>query len=251
MDYKFLGEIRETELEVIVRYLPPNARLLEIGAGAGWQARKLADAGFDVSAIDVEQQNLQNYNYEKQRVFDVTVYDGRTIPFPDASFDCIYSSNVLEHIPHVLEFQSEIMRVLKAGGICVHALPSPSWRFWSIIAYYLVRLKNAFVKTGLNRPKKVFEKGESSTKMPLVKRLIIRRHGERGNVLTEFYLFSRAAWKKLFSSSGWQILQITSGNVFYSGEYLLGSKMPLNTRSWLGKLIGQPINIFILRNGKK
>ena len=38
------------------------------------------------------------------------------MPFPDNSFDIVFSHGVLHHIPDVLAAQKEIARVLKPGG---------------------------------------------------------------------------------------------------------------------------------------
>ncbi|HWI91014.1 MAG TPA: class I SAM-dependent methyltransferase [Flavisolibacter sp.] len=43
-------------------------------------------------------------------------YDGKTIPFPDNSFDSILSSEVFEHVFNLPEILKELERVLKPGG---------------------------------------------------------------------------------------------------------------------------------------
>jgi SAM-dependent methyltransferase len=43
-------------------------------------------------------------------------YDGKTIPFPDNSFDSVLSSEVFEHIFNLPEILVELRRVLKPGG---------------------------------------------------------------------------------------------------------------------------------------
>lgn len=73
----------------------------------------VAEAGFDVSGIDIPSSNLKD-----DRIWPVTDYDGKNIPF-----DIVFSSNVLEHIPHIYDFQGEIERVLKPGSIVIHILP--------------------------------------------------------------------------------------------------------------------------------
>src|SRR5436309_261412 len=90
---EFLHTIREHEIEMISKHFAPGARILEIGGGTGYQAKLLADRGFKVATIDVG-----TSNYKDERVFPVTEYDGKVFPFPDATFDVVFSSNVLEHI---------------------------------------------------------------------------------------------------------------------------------------------------------
>src|SRR4051812_48480010 len=103
----YLDSLRAAELKLVLSLFPPKgARVLEIGAGRGHQAALLRQSGFDVEAIELKDSPYQ------ERLFPVANYDGSTIPFADRSFDVVYSSNVLEHIPHLDRIHSEILRVL-------------------------------------------------------------------------------------------------------------------------------------------
>lgn len=50
-------------------------------------------------------------------------YDGRTFPLPDAAFDGVLCSQVLEHVFAPEDFLGEIARVLRPGGTLVLAVP--------------------------------------------------------------------------------------------------------------------------------
>lgn len=50
-------------------------------------------------------------------------YDGRKLPFSDASFDAVLCSQVLEHVFTPAEFLGEIHRVLRPGGVLLLATP--------------------------------------------------------------------------------------------------------------------------------
>jgi SAM-dependent methyltransferase len=50
-------------------------------------------------------------------------YDGRTLPFANASFDAVLCSQVLEHVFAPDEFLREIHRVLRPGGVLLLATP--------------------------------------------------------------------------------------------------------------------------------
>jgi ubiquinone/menaquinone biosynthesis C-methylase UbiE len=190
-----------------------NKRLLEIGGGTGWQAKFLSQRGFEVESIDVTS--------NETKVWPVRVYDGFHIPFDDNHFDLVFSSNVLEHIPHIVDFQKEIQRVLKRDGMALHLVPSSSWRFWSNLTEIIKRW----------RP-------------PL-------RHGEHAhNALTEIFYFNKCWWKNLFKKSGWQIIKASTNRIFYTGSSLLDSKLSIRYRTLLSRLLGSSCNVFLLKNVK-
>jgi SAM-dependent methyltransferase len=50
-------------------------------------------------------------------------YDGKRLPFEDASFDTVLSIQVIEHTPHPQTVVSEMARVLKPGGLLILSAP--------------------------------------------------------------------------------------------------------------------------------
>jgi len=208
-----LEAIRTSELGILLDMLPPSGRVLEIGAGTGWQARVLENRGYNVSAID-----LASSTYRANRVWPVTEYDGKNIPFEDNVFDIIFSSNTLEHIPHIHEFQKEIHRVLKPDGIVLHVLPSSSWRLWTSITQLL-----------------------KCWTVP-------KAHGEHaGNALTEIHYFSRRWWVRLFRETGWTVMAQGSNRLFYTGHSIMDSRLNMSIRRKLSHVLGSSCNIFVAR----
>jgi len=255
---KFLETIRALELEQaleIFRSEMPNAKtVLEVGAGTGWQSQKLADAGYSVEAID-----LIGSEYVKHRVWDVRNYDGENIPFPDSYFDIIFSSNVLEHIPMVEEFQKEIQRVLKPDGRVLHILPSGTWRFWTTLTYFpfavgfvLKRLfsgsKTNLLESSENLSSPV-ETSENSRRglSKLLSLLLPQRHGEKGNTITEIYYFSKARWARLFKDTGWKIEKYLTNNLFYTGYLIFGPSISTEKRSKISRFAGNSCHLFLLK----
>jgi ubiquinone/menaquinone biosynthesis C-methylase UbiE len=207
-----LESIRTFELNLVLKLLPRDGKILEIGAGTGWQAQALENRGYVVSAID-----LASSNYAKDRMWPITEYDGKIIPFVDHTFDIIFSSNTLVMIPGVVEFQKEIMRVLKPGGFVLHALPSSSWRFWSNITYFLKRWR-----------------------IPV-------QGAHARNAILEIFYFSRGWWIRLFRRTGWIVVGSSSNCLFYTGASIMDSRLGMSARNKLSHILGGSCNFFILR----
>ncbi len=242
-DQQHLQRLREHELSMLLPFLPPRAKILEIGAGMGWQAKALAAHGFEVTAIDLPA--------PLTRVWPVQEYDGEHIPFADEAFDVVFSSNVLEHVPHVVAFQRELQRVLKPGGLALHILPSSSWRFWTNLAYY-PHLARRLAQKFFIKPESE-ARGEESTmagKRNLLQTLLPPRHGEVGNFLSEIYWFSRWRWQRLFRTAGWRVVDYQRSGLFYTGYVLLGLKLGLNVRQSLSYFMGSACHVFALKRSQ-
>jgi 2-polyprenyl-3-methyl-5-hydroxy-6-metoxy-1,4-benzoquinol methylase len=250
-DYK--AKIRIFELDFLTKEIEPGSSILEIGSGAGWQAKELEKRGFKVSAIDVAQTTFRNI-----QVFNVIDYGGKIIPFDDEVFDVVFSSNVLEHIPHVIGFQTEIARVLKKNGKVVHFVPNFYWRFWTTInhfPYVVLRLikwpfGSSSTSSNLDIPSEVkTTTNKNKTKfipLRLLRFLIPRRHGERGNVITEHYYFSRFYWKKVFKNTAWKLISVAELPLFHTGNYLFGEAISIKGRNRMTKIFGGTTDIYIM-----
>jgi SAM-dependent methyltransferase len=105
-------------------WLPANAELLDIGCSAGYHVRHLARKAKRVVAIDVDQVALE---VARRRVKSSRVtfmhYDGKSLPFADASFDAVSMLDVLEHVRDRQTLVSEIVRVLRPGGTWTVTVP--------------------------------------------------------------------------------------------------------------------------------
>jgi SAM-dependent methyltransferase len=120
----FLSPGGPEEVRAIVQGLDlADAQLLDIGCGTGGPAIVLArDRGATVTAVDVEPQLL-----ERARRFaaeagvaeriDFRLVEPGPLPFPAERFDVVFSKDSLIHIPDKPALYSEVLRVLKPGGI--------------------------------------------------------------------------------------------------------------------------------------
>lgn len=237
INFNFLQEIRKFELQRAIAYMPPGSHLLELGAGAGWQSKWLSEAGFNVSAID-----LVNTEYLTHQEFPVVAYDGVYIPFPDAHFDFVFSSNVMEHILDLTTMHSEISRVLKPNGIALHILPSTDWRFWTSLTHPLGVLRQQYLFSRsalLNQPLAVLR--------ALISDPFPTRHGERGNATTELYFFSSLFWHRNFQRNGFSILLSQPVGLFYTGHFLKSVAWPIALRQKLARIMGSACRLYLLQ----
>ena len=93
--------------------------VLEIGLGLGADHERFARAGAKLHGIDltphaveVTQRRLAMQGLSS----DLCVGDAEALPFPDGSFDVVYSWGVIHHSPNTAQAAREILRVLKPGG---------------------------------------------------------------------------------------------------------------------------------------
>jgi len=246
VDLAALHAIRMHELERVKPLLPVNGRVLEIGGGTGWQAQALAAAGFAVEAID-----LPEGPYRSHRVFPVRDYDGAHLPFADASFDAIFSSNVLEHVTELPTLLAECRRVLRSGGVCVHLMPTTAWRFWTSVVHY-VWLPKAVLALLLRRSAPDVQAVRNSAQRHSGARLILRalfapRHGERGNALTELWWFGARSWRRIFEGNGWELRTRTGVGLFYTGYLLAWPWLSIRARRNLAPVLGNGCAIYVVQ----
>ena len=62
----------------------------------------------------------------KNKKYAFTLASSENLPFPDQTFDYVYSQAVLEHVVSVEKTMMESVRVLKPGGYSLH-IASPLW----------------------------------------------------------------------------------------------------------------------------
>lgn len=246
-----LNVLRTAEIEKIVRHLRPRgARLLEVGAGTGQQAKKLSEFGFDVEAIEIP-----SSNYAQHRLFNITDFDGRHIPFPDASFDIVFSSNVLEHVPDLVQMHKEIRRVLKPTGYAVHVLPTHAWRFWTTLSSFPTAVQYAGTIGDQLKPRRPFNRAElkrlAQAWYPAARHLATpfaqRRHGERGNIISETWLFRPGWWRRNFRDNGFDIIKDEPMGLFYTGNMTFNTEWSLEKRSRMARRLGSACHIFELK----
>lgn len=106
-----------------IAHLPPG-RVLDLGAGTGAANREFGDR--EVVALDPAIEML-SLNGAPSRVAGV----GETLPFPDGSFDGVFSAYVFRNLESIPATLAEIERVLRAGGVAAVVdlgRPEKAWK---------------------------------------------------------------------------------------------------------------------------
>jgi ubiquinone/menaquinone biosynthesis C-methylase UbiE len=115
---------REPFIERFARFEDARGkRLLEVGVGAGTDHLRFARAGALCSGVDLSDVSLEATRRRltaENLSSDLRVADAEELPFPDESFDVVYSWGVIHHTPDTRRAAREILRVLRPGArFCV------------------------------------------------------------------------------------------------------------------------------------
>ena len=129
--------------------LRPGELVLDMGAGAGRHAFETYRRGARIVALDYSLAELKDVASMFSAMHEAREAppggmavslngDARTLPFPDATFDRIITSEVLEHVGEDVAALDELARVLKPGGTLAVTVPTwfPEKVCWAITEEY-------------------------------------------------------------------------------------------------------------------
>lgn len=91
-------------------------RVLEVGCGTGCDLLQFAKHGAIATGVDLTQKHLELARERVAGRATVMKGDATALPFPDASFDYVYSHGVIHHCSEPGRAAKEILRVLRPGG---------------------------------------------------------------------------------------------------------------------------------------
>ena len=124
-----------------------GVRVLDLGCGDGrsfdWFQRSFTQ--FSWTGLDIE----DSPEVRSRRRQDCTFqsYNGVDIPFPDQSFDVVFSNQVFEHVRHPERLLAEVRRVLSPGGLFVGSVsylePYHSYSLFNFTPYGWYQINQA------------------------------------------------------------------------------------------------------------
>jgi 2-polyprenyl-3-methyl-5-hydroxy-6-metoxy-1,4-benzoquinol methylase len=105
----------------------PGEEILDVGCGSGAYTRELVQRGAKVTATEVAPTPLalaqRNLGDLAEQV-DFRLEDAQALDLPDAAFDKVLLTEVIEHVPEPERAIAEAARVLRPGGVLVVSTPS-------------------------------------------------------------------------------------------------------------------------------
>src|SRR5215210_4502854 len=91
-------------------------RVLDLGCGAGDSIDLFRSVDPEVSWVGADIEESPEVAARTRDDAEFVSFDGRTLPFEDASFELVYCKQVLEHVEHPRDLMAEVVRVLEPGG---------------------------------------------------------------------------------------------------------------------------------------
>lgn len=118
--------------EVILKLVPAESRVLDVGCATGYLGEALSDRGCLVWGLDRDAEAVGRARPHYQDVCVLDLDEAERLPWPERSFDVIIAGDVLEHLRDPDRALSMLARYVRPGGKAVVSLPN--------IAHLSVRL---------------------------------------------------------------------------------------------------------------
>ena len=94
-----------TNTRIIEQYLKPDARILDIGAGAGEYSLYFARKGYHVSALELAESNIQAFRKKVEPDDRIDLVQGNALDlsrYEDNSFDAVLVFGPLYHLHEII-----------------------------------------------------------------------------------------------------------------------------------------------------
>jgi SAM-dependent methyltransferase len=124
--------VEETDAKMIIAALGGRGSVLEVGAGAGSLAIRLAKEGFHVTGLDVSGEALAQASHRARAEgvgIDWKEGFAEALPFSDKSFDYVTCCHTLEHVRDLAKATSELKRVARRKVIIL--TPKQKFRLYA------------------------------------------------------------------------------------------------------------------------
>ncbi len=250
---RWLHQRRRMEVEGAMQHVPlgKDSTVLDLGCGDGFATGVLRERFARVFSVDPEH---APDNEENRFAYAAA----EALPFPDRTFDLIFSSSVIEHLQDRTRAMDELARALRPGGYMVHIVPTRFWKLQSLLLNpvgYPIRVAEKWGATRrLARERRQPGKFRSGgTPQPGALRVLGRCvrppiHGTFASHFSEFRSYGHRVWAKLFHHPGLVPVAEAPSPCWTMFGFLRFRLIPLRKR--LGMIGLNPTQAFIMRKAK-
>lgn len=256
---EYLHDLRKQESDEIFRNCKQGVfnNGLELGAGDGFMSTILAQYTKKLLCTEINEVRLNTVDLPNVRymVLDAEEVAGA---LKGQSFDFIFSSNLLEHLPNIDNALKGMHSILDDNGIAIHILPNRTWKVATIFCYIpnkIITAVDKFLAGNLfkRRPGHKFGKpykekyGGNNQKIGRRKQSRFTKlflppvHGISSNTLQEFYVFGKKSWICRFRNAGFEVIAVKK--LAFSSGYGFGFK---RIKCLLERLSIKSVSAFIL-----
>jgi len=232
--------------------------ILEIGCGNAFNSVMLSEHAKRTVATDIPQKNSETHSIGLDKAeqlikrLDIRNVDlvpcvSEQLPFPDRTFDTVFSFYVLEHVMSKQKSLTEIRRVLKDDGMVVSIVPNFVERIFNGISQYMYMTKRLFFYMGnkiSGRKEKKPPSSDTAVKLNAVnsRDMTVSRfreiypnfpfpepHGNYKSAVQELFQHMPVRWIELFKENGFSIENVFTTVIVPWGLFeLCGAYAPLN-----------------------
>lgn len=209
--------IRELEWNQIKSQIPVNSNFLDIGCGAGYSLIKAKnDLDCIVQGVDPSpgEHGVGRFTEDLWKERPIIHGFAEQLPFPDDSFDVVYSSHVLEHVVSEEKSLQEMKRVLKPGGVLIIGMPTAAMSWVALLSAWIFTTHIS-----------IYHFFRSIGKKEMVSRLIQifipRSHSypKAKFIFYDLYHYRISNWKRIVSNQ-FDIIHIITPGLYPYPDYL-------------------------------
>ena len=220
----YLHDLRREEANRIFENCPENTfnHTLEIGAGDGFLSQILSRYTENLICTEINEDRLCKNELSNVR-YQTLDAEKISEAFAPETFDLVFSSNLLEHLPNADKTLRGIHSILIDNGISIHVLPNRTWKITTVLCYIPNRITLTIDKLMAGRlfkrrpghkfghsckakyggnNQKIGRKKQSR----LTKLFLPPVHGISDNTFREFQAFGEKRWIQRFESAGFDIV---------------------------------------------
>jgi len=246
---RWMHAVRRVQFECLMRHLPlgPDATVLELGSGDGFQLGLLRHRFGQVFGIDPEEAPSGASGFCFARAEE--------LPFPDGAFDLVFSCAVAEHMKDRSTALDEAVRVLRPGGYMAHIVPTRFWKASGLVLHplgYPLRVTEKWRESRKSAsPEGAYAVSRNTPEARPDLLQILKRwfyppiHGTFPSHLAEYRSYSRGRWLKIFDHT--MLVRAADSPALACTQFGLLRFRGMAFRKWLARRGVSNTWIFVLR----